>query len=100
QQTELIFAVVNESAARIEVGGGYLPCNMKHRPAAVPRLDDRSSSVACSRARTRQCNSQLSGNARKRIGHVDDRRFVPRRNHTKTAVSLQRIVNRKVVNAD
>ena len=100
QHSELIFAIVNVAAAGLHERRSDLAGDMKQRRSTIPRFDDRAGGVSRARARARERDAEFAGHARIRIGHVHDSAFVPGRDHAKSAVPLNRVVKRNVVNAD
>ena len=73
---------------------------MQHRRSAVPGLDDCAGRIPGSGTCAGERNAKLSRNARIRIGHIHHGAFVPARDDTKSAVPLDGIVERNVMNAD
>src|SRR5262249_26974124 len=100
EHSELILAVVNIAATRVDKAGRHVTGNVKEWGAAIPRLDNGARGIASACTRTGESDAKLPGNAGVCIGHIHCRALVSRRHNAKSAVTLKGIIERNVVNTD
>src|SRR5439155_26640560 len=74
--------------------------DMQQRRTAIPRLNNRSRSIAGTGTRTRQRHPELSRNSRVCIRHIDCGAFVAGRYNAESTMTLERGIKGNVLEAD
>src|SRR5262249_8610569 len=88
------------SSPRVEIWRRDVSGYVQQWRSAIPRFDDCTGGVACAGTRAGQCHTEFAGDTGVRICHVHGSAFMPRRHDTASAMPLESIVKRNVMDAD